>query len=232
MSPIFSIVLVVSFMLGPPRVACTNITAGNTTSRSTSKDVNATEIKANLGSEKKELDSLVCAAVKKDLNTTSNDKDKVDSIATNEKIDETTVTEDKGPSKVIVVEEKLEEFPDNVTKVVVVKEVAEKLPSNATVKEITVERTISKDKDNETDEPKKEITVEKEVETRVCEKEATVAPPVNATEKKKIEGLKAEVADLQEKVKEEETKAEQVKVDIPLCKDVQSAVKTVNVTSN
>ena len=218
------VVVVLGLTAGEPKVAPKVVQVTNTTG-----DENT---KTELAQEKRELDKQLCAG-NKGIQTVTNGTGTPDSILTNEKINETIMSEDKGPKKVVVLEEKLEEFPDNVSKIVVVKEVSEKLPSNDTVKEITVERTTIKDKDTETNEPKTEITVEKEIEERVSKENADVQVSDKVSEEKnqelkaKIKDIKEEVEEVKEEIKEEEKESE--KIDSSLCK-LQEPVATVTKT--
>ena len=212
------VVVVLGLTAGEPKVAPKVIEETKTTGDDNTK--------TELALEKRDLDKQLCEG-NKDIQTVT-DTGTPDIISTNEKIDEATISEDKGPKKVVIIEEKLEEFPDNGTKIVVVKEVAEKLPSNDTVKEVTVERKIIKDTDTETNEPKKEITVEKEVEKRMCKKNDVQVPDKLIEEKKQeIKDLKQEVEKVKEEIKEEEVKSEEI--DHSLCKLPEPA-ETVTVT--
>ena len=218
------VLVVLGLTAGEPKVAPEVIQVTNTTG-----DENT---KTELAQEKRELDKQLCAG-NKGIETVTNGTDKPANISTNEKIDETTLSEEKGPKKVIILEEKVEVFPDNVSKIVAVKEVAEKLPSNDIVKEITVERKTIKDTDTETDEPKKEITVEIEVEKRVSKKNADVQVSDKVSEgknqelKEKIKDIKQEVEQVKEELKEEEKESK--KIDPSLCK-LQEPVTTVTKT--
>ena len=216
------VVVVLGCTAGEPEVAPAVIQVN--------KNIGDVDTKTDLALEKRELDKQLCAG-NKGIDTVTNDTGRPASISTNEKINETIMSEDKGPKKVIILEEKLEEFPDNGSKIVVVKEVSEKLPSNDTVKEITVERKTIKDTDTETNEPKQEITVEKEVENQVRKVDFQ---ELNKLHEEKTQELKAKIKDVKQEIEKvkEEIKEEEIKskgIDPSLCK-LQEPVVTVTKT--
>ena len=216
------VVVVLGCTAGEPEVAPAVIQVN--------KNIGDVDTKTDLALEKRELDKQLCAG-NKGIDTVTNDTGRPASISTNEKINETIMSEDKGPKKVIILEEKLEEFPDNGSKIVVVKEVSEKLPSNDTVKEITVERKTIKDTDTETNEPKQEITVEKEVENQVRKVDFQ---ELNKLHEEKTQELKAKIKDVKQEIEKvkEEIKEEEIKskgIDPSLCK-LQEPVTTVTKT--
>ncbi|KAG0724252.1 Down syndrome cell adhesion molecule-like protein Dscam2 [Chionoecetes opilio] len=196
-------------------VPSATLSPANTT-QTTLQGAPAKELTAELVSEKDTLDKELCAVNK--ANETVTPRTSAGEVPVTEKVNETSVSSEEGPSKVAIVEIKREVFPHNETKEVVITETAEKLPSNDTVKETIIERKTVKVNDTETDKPKKDVITEVEVETRVCGNHAGEHPEHGAH----ITGLMQAIERAMELLRQAQIKPEAMEMP---CHTTETAVK-------